>query len=46
MHRRRSCDCRTREGSPVRVTKPEYLLEEEHEAVVNYYEDMYRPIPN
>jgi len=35
--------CRAQDGTPVRVTKPEYLLEEEREAVLEAYERWYSP---
>ena len=38
--------CRAQDGSPVRVTKPEYLSDEERTSVAQSYEMWYAPRMN
>ena len=39
--------CRTLDGDPVRVTKPEYLgTDDKRAAVIEHYEAFYKRLPN
>lgn len=39
--------CRTIEGEPVRVTKPEFFhTPEERAAAINHYESFFKKLPN